>query len=605
MSTISSKKYVISGITWTIDKEFHFGIENAKYIETLINDVKYLPIEYGEILFTDNKWDFRPYYRYKKSNTSVFSFSKIPKEYLIISKFFVLLTMLNSENSLSTLNRRLSDIKRFLTYLKTLNIISLDYVYTDTIINFLNANTNHSAQTKSMTYIAIEDFFKFVKANYSYKLNIDFSIFDEKSKYYEISRQTRDNKKTPNIPREYYNKLLSLLLKSMRDSNLPYKYRSIACIYVILSQTGLRIEEILSLETNSIKSIKLKNIDSIAYYFDYKDFKSSNSDSEFIIGKIFVNELTKEAFETLVELRKNRPNSINNEFIYIPDTKHLPASHNFSRSNFLSFLYNYAEFAKGDTSPYDQLSVVNNYGNSVIAPTTKQFRVHVCTELYERNVPLLYIQKYMTHLSDDMQGYYVRPKTQKQEDVEYSNKLLKEIITNQALLLGNDSKQIKENIDNFIKENNFRIEKDLDTIIESLSGKFVIRCKRGGVCVKTSIRECSQDARTNEMLCAYNLCPNLFHLYYMADTSYEDFISTQKTFEYNKKHGFKLQASKELNKIKHICTKRLEPEMEDLKRRISAKGINEILENYPELSDIVNNFDNIMEEIDLWKKKKF
>ena len=456
-----------------------------------------------------------------------------------------------------------------------------------------------------MIYIALYDFFSFIKANYTYHLLFDLTIFDEKKTLLARIKATKEKHKTPDIPKLYFNKLLSLLIKSMRNKELEYKYRAISCIYIILSQTGLRIGEILSLEVDALDSIKLKNLDTIAYFLKYNTFKPAGKDEEYIPGDIFANELTKEAFEILVELRKGQKNSEGNNFIYLPDTKILPATNKTSNCHFYSFLAELADFAQGNVSPYKELTVVKNNDKPVFAPTTKQFRVRVCTELYERNVPLLYIKKYMSHLSDEMIGYYSRPKTQKQEDAEYSNKLLKDLVQNEVSLLGNDSKQINANIDSFIKENNLTVEDDIDSIIKSLNGRFVIRAKRGGVCVKTSIRECARDARTNEMFCAYDICPNLFRLYYMADVSYEDFKLTQKTFQSNKENGFKLQASKELNKLHDLCRRRLIPELEDLKKRVQTKGMQEILTNYPNLSDIILNYDGIMEEVNLWMKVKY
>lgn len=605
MNNLAVKPFVLSGIEWTLDREFHYGIENARYIEALINDAKYLPIKDGDIEFASNKWDLRPYYSMKKTNNMVFNFILVPECYLNVAKFFVLLSLLNSDKKASTINRRLADIKPFLIYLYDNGITTVESVMSRTIIDYMNSKKELSVQTRKMIYIAVEEFFTFIKANYSYQLHCDFSIFNEKERLQKIAKKAEENNKTPDIPIDYYNQLISLLIKSMRNNSLDYNDRAIACIYLILSQTGLRITEILSLETDSLSSIKLKNIETKAYFLTYKVFKSSGKEQEFIKTEIFANELTKEAFDTLVTLRNDRDNRIENNFIYLPNSKVLPATDMFARSRFNNFLYTYAEFARSETSPYSELKVVKNNGKPVISPTSKQFRVHVCTELYYRNVPLLYIKKYMSHLSDEMMGYYVRPKSKKQEDAEYSNTLLKSLVTNEASLLGNDSKLIHTNIENFIKEGNYNVEQDIDTLIESLNGNFIIRAKRGGVCIKTSIRDCSKDARTNEMFCSYNICPNLFHLYYMADTSYEDFKLTQKSFEANKANGFKLQASKELNKLKHLCKSRLLPELDDLKQQIQKQGVEVILMNYPILDKIIINYDSILEEIAQWMKMKY
>ncbi|SCP98767.1 site-specific integrase [Anaerobium acetethylicum] len=605
MNSITVKPCPVSGIDWTIDNHFQYGIENAKYLQVLLDDIKYLPFKDSDIKFNDSKWDFRPYQSMKKFQDSVFVFSGLPEYFINTTKFFVLFCLLNLPAKISTVHRRFSDIKNFLIYLDSKNVTSLEMVFPNTIEQYFETKSHCSATTQSMFYTALNHFFEFVSANYTYKLNFDLSIFDSRFTYNQIATNLIEINKTPDIPKEYFNKLLSFLINSMRNESLNYIYRSIACIYVILSQTGLRISAIISLETDSLSSTNLENIDSIAYFLKAKEFKPGSQEQEYIEVTIFANQLTKEAFDTLVGLRTSQPNYKKTKLIYLPNSKTLPPSNAYCTSTFHAFLYRYSDFSKGSRSPFPELSVAKNRGLSVFSPTTKQFRVHVCTELYQRNVPLLYIQKYMGHLSDDMIGYYVRPKTPKQEDIEYSNKLLKELVASEVELLGNDAVQIKNNIDKFIRDNNFNVESDLDTIISSLNNQFVIRAKRGGVCIKTSIRECSKDARTNEMFCAFNICPNLFHVYYMTDTSYDDFKTTKKTFEYNERNGFKLQASKELNKLHNLCRKRLLPELDDLKQRIQLKGIDEIIALYPNLLDVIMNFDSIKEEIDLWMKKKF
>ncbi len=605
MNNSAVKPFVLSGIEWTIDREFHYGIENARYIDTLVNDAKYLPIKNGNIKFESKKWDFRPYFTMKKTADLVFNFKSVPECYLNLAKFYVLLNFLNSDKKISSIFRYFIEIRSFLIYLYENSITKVESVMNNTIEAYMDTKQSLSVKTRKMIYTAVEDFFNFIKANYSYKLNFAFSIFNEKDQLQKILQKTKENNKTPSIPSEYFNKLLSILIKSMHDDTLEYKDRTIACIYIIISQTGLRISEVLSLETDSLNKIELKNLEATAYFLTHKVFKSPGKEQELISNEIFANQLTKEAFETLVSLRNGRSNRIGNNFIYLPNTKIIPATSTLARNHFHSFLYRYADFAKGETSPYPELKVIKNDGKPIIAPTSKQFRVHVSTELYYRNVPLLYIKKYMSHLSEEMMGYYVRIKSNKQEDAEYSNNLLKSLVTNEINLLGNDSKQIQKNIENFIKEEQYNVEKDIDSIVDSLNGKFVIRAKRGGVCIKTSIRDCSKDARTNEMFCSYNICPNLFHMYYMVDISYEDFKLTQKTFKANKENGFKLQASKELNKLQFICKKRLLPELEDLKHKIKQKGIEYILTNYPNLSDIIENYNIIMEEIDQWLKTKY
>jgi len=608
----SKTPFNFSGIEWTIDPDFHFGLENAKYIEALIDDIKLLPIKHVNIEFSSNRWDFSPCFNARNSINLVFNFETIPIVFLKELKFYVLLSILNKQHTtkklkISTICNGFRILKPYLKFLDTKGISSIRSTNNRNIIDYMNTKVHLSFSSIERFYFFIIKFYYFFKVNYNYKIQVDLKVLSSKRKEYQtMTSLTHDNNKTPDIPSDYFNKIVSLMIAIMRDSKQSYTYRSVACIYLIISQTGLRINEVLTLEIDSLKCISLPDLNIDADFLAYKNFKSSNEIEDFTYVDIFANKLTKEAFETLVKMRTTRSNKDGNSYIYLPDVKQLPGNSGSLNKNFHRLLFEKTNFSNPELFSYSGLHTVKVLGKgSVISPTAKQFRVHVCTALYQQGVPLLYIKKYMGHLSDEMLGYYVRPKTQKQEDAEFSNKLLTDLTLNQVSLLGNNAHDIQKNIDAFINTKDWDIKTDLKEIIEELNGQFVIRAKRGGVCIKTSFRECSKDSRTNEMFCAYNVCPNLFHFYYMCDVTLEDFRITQKTFQYNATNGHKLQASKELNKCKDICKRRLIPELQDLKAKIDLLGIENILQQHSNLSQIIFNYDEILEEVKRWTKKTF
>ena len=236
-------------------------------------------------------------------------------------------------------------------------------------------------------------------------------------------------------------------------------------------------------------------------------------------------------------------------------------------------------------------------------PDTRQFRVHLCTVLYNKGIPLVYIQKYMGHLSEYMLGYYVRPKDTYQENIAYSEKVIREIAGDDLTPIGLMGSDLRENIKLFISERKLNVKTDTSQIMEALGNKLVIRGKTGGVCIKTSLMPCARDSRTNEILCAYNLCPNLFHFYYMADISYLDFQALQSTYQENRSAGHTKAAQKEQQKIKDLLRKELIPELDELDREISLNGRDHILIRNPSLSAIIDNEPSIREEIELWMQK--
>ncbi|WP_152550511.1 hypothetical protein [Clostridium botulinum] len=77
----------------------------------------------------------------------------------------------------------------------------------------------------------------------------------------------------------------------------------------------------------------------------------------------------------------------------------------------------------------------------------------------------------------------------------------------------------------------------------------------------------------------------------------------QNTYKKNKQNGFKVQANKELTKVKQICRLRLTPEIEDLKIKLKNNSPQEILQRYPNLENIILNLCIIEKEIQIWMKK--
>ena len=189
-------------------------------------------------------------------------------------------------------------------------------------------------------------------------------------------------------------------------------------------------------------------------------------------------------------------------------------------------------------------------------------------------------------------------------NIEYSEKIISEIAGDDLTPIGFMGSDLRDNIKFFINDRHLDVKKDIHQIQEALGKNLIILRKTGGVCIRTSLTPCARDAQTNEDMCAYYPCPNFFQFYYMADLSYLDFQTLQKTYAENLSNGRTRSAQKELQKIKDLLRSKLEPELDELDREIACKGQDHVIIRNPSLSTIIDNETEIREEIALWIKKR-
>ena len=597
----------ISDIPWEEHPAFISDCNTENYINAFNLVFEKKPNKNQKISFCDDVWDFNDYYNNNESSYKFifYGFTSQLKTYI---KFWIIYKI-SRKKKISSINRRYSDIKSILIKIfNTKKLSSIQLITNKDIINEIQSR-NVEPSTNYSFYEAIYQFFYFLTNNYELNLLIDLK--EIKKLGIEEKRKSKLSDKLPDIPDEFFNKILLTATKVMRNENEEYNKRATACLLMILTQIGLRCKDLLELEIDDLHTKKLTKINKTVYYIHYKSRKPSKSEENLLEFDIFCNELCTEAFKTLKEIRKQCIFSKENNFLYV--LNHKPNSKDIfpiSRSRFnIEHKRLLFDEMKEDClrkwqgiTPYKYRK--NNFQETFF-PDTRQYRVHLCTKLYEHNIPLVYIQKYMGHLSEEMMGYYVRPKDTYQENIAYSEKIINEIAEDDITPLGGSfGKELKENLINFIKENNINIKTDIHQIVKDFGDKVIIRGKTGGVCIKTSIVPCAKDNRTNQIYCTYNLCPNLFHFYYMADISYLDFKTLQETYTTMKENNHIRAAQKELNKLKDLCRKRLIPELDELDNELQRKGETFIIEKYPTLRDIIKNKEDIRKEVTLWMSKK-
>lgn len=185
----------------------------------------------------------------------------------------------------------------------------------------------------------------------------------------------------------------------------------------------------------------------------------------------------------------------------------------------------------------------------------------------------------------------------------YAERIVKKIAGDHNTPLGNMGEELRANLEKYVESGHYNVQTDAGKILDDLGEKLVIREKGPGLCcIKTSIIPCKNDARTNEILCAYGMCPNIFHFYDMIDVTYMQFHALQDSYQENLNNGFDRAAQKELNKLKDFIRRRLNPEVKEFEKVLSKTNIEDFCAEHPDLAYIARNIDQIKEEIAIWEK---
>ena len=540
----------ISDIPWEKAPAFSTAISKDKDLEIYKKLLDITPTPDQKILFKNDVWDFSPYCRLVKQ-TLRFDFNRLPRELRDYAKFFVLHQM-TTKTKMGTIAQKFQNFAHIYTKITEENPSKdVKSIKINDIIQAVERK-NLSLSSVSQRYFAVYEMYYFLINH----CNIDLPIVlkDLQDKYRKIrKRALQTNQKTPNIPEEYYTALVNKATEVMRNSDEGHDMRMTAAAVVLLTQTGLRPSDLLALTTDRLIKKRLTKSGKEVHYIHYVSLKPSPAGAPLEEFDVYCSQLGAEAFSLMRKLRKNIEieNKGNTLFVLSKEYQSsLPYPTRVLRWAYANFVYHYLYdmcSRKWDGVSTRKHRIKGNLYEAIQLPKLSQFRVHFFTSLYERGVNVLYIEKYMGHLSEAMAGYYARPKDTYQEDIKYSEDTIKEIAAENLTPLGGaqNGEHLKEKIQEFIKANNFNVYTDIEEIVKAFGSGLVIRGKRGGVCIRANNEICANDKKTDQVMCAYGICPNLFHFYYMLDVTDVDFRMLQQSYQTLVDSGYKKAAEKE------------------------------------------------------------
>jgi site-specific recombinase XerD len=466
-----SKKHFETGLEFKQISNISINQKKTNsFIDSLV-EINALPFKNKTIYFTDNKWDLSSFtiLNIQRKNLR-FNFTRVQTYYQDELKKFVLVKILENKAKLTSINRIFNELALYFNFLYSNNIFNIKEVNFKNLKEFLSSRENISMSALKHSKSSLKNFYNYYAANYE---NILTEKMEEILKPLDtrIMKAIQNQNKTPDIPNNYFDSLIKSILKIFDDPDELMHIKATGCIIMILSQTGLRISEVLALEIDALKSINIDNNET--NYLLYKTWKRERGENKYSIEKTYVNQLTKKAFLLLLNLHRERRKKINISYLYtgnkiLHDSDYYPVDSNAFLRYQKEFYINFDKYLPTIDVPINKqaslntikitkdyerfLNIIGKKGKTLTYPKNQQYRVHMCTELYNKGVPLKYIQKFMGHLSSDMQDYYIRPKNQIQENIEFSKKTIEDIITGKLTLLGSNSNDFTNKIHEFIEK---------------------------------------------------------------------------------------------------------------------------------------------------------
>ena len=264
---------------------------------------------------------------------------------------------------------------------------------------------------------------------------------------WEPKRSLRTNKTKP-IPPDVFDRILYHAVHD--EKNILTKAG-----IIIQSQTGLRINEVLSIQEGCVKTT------SDAY--DYMEVMLSKTEKgEPIVHKVFINELVKDAIRELSEFTSplRKKSGLKELFLVRYRSIQVLKVDKWNSQRLPNFIERWD---------------IRNKNGELYHLTSHQFRTTFVRELVKQKVPIAMIMKQYAHVSVEMTSHYLTLQAEEIKEV-YSDMIL----SPESKIAGLRAKEIKGKLDNLFHG---KTRDEIDDIITELTKTMSFNPLPTGVCL--------------------------------------------------------------------------------------------------------------------------
>lgn len=345
------------------------------------------------------------------------------------------------------------------------------------------------------------------------------------------TKKSMKTNKTKPIPEDVFDKILYHAVHDEKDILTKAGI-------IIQSQTGLRINEVLSIQEGCVQ----RTSDD----YDYMEVTLGKTEKgEPIIHKVFINELVKDVIAELseytAELRKE--SGLKELFIQRITKKH-NAIDVLAKDGYQAYKLN----------PFIKRYDIRDNKGELYPLTSHQFRATFVRELIKRKVPIAMIMKQYSHVSIEMTAHYL---TLQEEEVKeiYSDMIL----SPESKIAGLRAKEIKGKLDDLFHG---KTETEIDNVITDLAKTMSFNPLPTGVCLYDFRRGNCTDGDG----CFFYNCPN-----YITEVQFYPILKDELDLLEKEMARLKKLGQEPAYQVQAVKYKYLKPLVESLEVQLNGK----------------------------------
>lgn len=445
----------------------------ALQLQVIEPDTDLNSIMIGNSRYSDDVWDLRPFITAKSVQTGQkwIRFEYITDVEMKETAKQYAYYKLGKSKPKTVRDYINTSLPQFIEYCSTNGIHSFADVTLEDYLNFnlwMKDEKKVAMQTGFMSCHVVEEIIRIGQIKGWDVPQFHLPKTETANQLWNTNKSMRTNKTKP-IPEDVFDKILYHAVHDEKDVLTKAGI-------IIQSQTGLRINEVLSIQEGCVKRT--------ADGYDYMEVTLGKTEKgEPIIHKVFINDLVKDAIAELTkhtaELRKE--SGLKELFIV--------RNHGIRALNGSKWV--------GKRLPHfiERHDIRDNKGE-LYPLTSHQFRATFVRELIKRKVPIAMIMKQYSHVSIEMTAHYL---TLQEEEVKeiYSDMIL----SPESRIAGLRAKEIKGKLDDLFHG---KTEAEIDDVITDLAKTMSFNPLPTGVCLYDFRRGNCTDGDG----CFFYNCPN-------------------------------------------------------------------------------------------------